>query len=248
MGHRVKRERVEAADGMAENLYVELLSDSQSWLIMGAHYDSCDDTPGADDNASGVAALLELSRRFKGVKLTHSLRMIAFANEEPPYFQTDEMGSLVHAYACREREEKLLGMIALEMLGYYRDEEGSQKYPVPALARIYPKQGNFLAFVTDLGSADFMRRPLAAFRKGGTLPVQAISAPRSMTGIGFSDHWSFWKMGYKAFMVTDTAFFRSPHYHETSDNPSTIDYPRLTKAVEGLGLVLADLLESPDQR
>jgi Peptidase family M28 len=246
MGYSVQIESYECSAGTAENLFVEIAGTSKTWLIVGAHYDSCNDTPGADDNASGVAALLELSRKLHGKKLQHPLRMIAFANEEPPWFQTEDMGSLVHATACLEREDELLGMIALEMLGCYRDEAGSQEYPVAALAKLYPKEGNFLAFVTDMGSAKFMTRPFEVFKKSGLLPTQALSAPQALTGIGFSDHWSFWRMGYQAFMVTDTAFFRNPHYHESSDKPATLDYQRFTKAVQGLELVLADFLSAPD--
>ena len=164
-------------------------------LVIGAHYDSVDDCPAANDNGSGVAALLELAKQFSsaarsGKRLTHTLRFVAFVNEEPPFFQTEKMGSLVYAKACKARNEQLLGMLSLETIGYYSDEKGSQRFPA-GLGLFYPSTGNFIAFVGNLKSRSFLERNLSIFRAGSSFPSEGASLPAFIPGIGWSDHWSW---------------------------------------------------------
>lgn len=210
-------------------------------VIIGAHYDSAYGTPAANDNASGVAALIELARIMKDLPRERTIRFVAFVNEEPPWFQSEDMGSMVYARACRKRGDNITGMLALETIGYYRDEPNSQSYPISALGWFYPKRGNFIGFIGSTDSRDLVRRTVGSFRGSTQFPCEGIAAPQSVPGVGWSDHWSFWKTGYPALMVTDTAPFRYPHYHSTQDTPDKIDYDRMARVVAGLARVIEDL-------
>jgi Zn-dependent M28 family amino/carboxypeptidase len=202
--------------------------------VVGAHYDTVPGSPGADDNASGVAVLIELAR------LRLPARFVAFANEEMPYFESGEMGS--HAYAARARAagEKISAMLSLEMLGCYRDEPGSQHYP-PPLGWFYPDRGDFIGFVGDLGTRALVRRAIGAFRRHARFPAQGVAAPSVIPGVTWSDHGSFRRQGYPAIMVTDTAFNRYPHYHLPSDTPEKLDYLRMARVTLGLAAVIEEL-------
>ena len=210
-------------------------------VVVGAHYDSVADCPGANDNATGVAAMLALARAFTGLENARTLRFVAFANEEPPYFRTEAMGSLAYARACRRKGEKIVGMISLESLGYYSDEENSQRFP-PGLRRFYPDTGNFVGIVGDESSKDLVEVFYRSFRSVSDFPVQKAALPPGLPGIGWSDHWSFWQSGYPALMVTDTATYRYPHYHKPSDTPDKIDFTRFTLVVKALAGALKDLV------
>ncbi len=209
-------------------------------LVIGAHYDTAGNFPGANDNASGVAAALELARHFVTAKPAQTIRWVFFANEEPPYFQTKTMGSYVYAQRCRERKEDISAMLSLETIGFYTDKPGSQTYPT-GFHPGYPDRGNFLGFVADLRSAFLLRTALKTFRAAVSLPAQGVAAPGSIPGISWSDHWSFWQFGYKALMLTDTAPFRYPYYHTAEDTPDKLDYPRFTDAVQGIAAVVERL-------
>jgi hypothetical protein len=211
-------------------------------IVVGAHFDSFDDVPGANDNGSGVAALLELARLMKPLdrKLRQRVRFILFANEEPPFFKSGAMGSNVAAQRLLKNKERVDGMISLETMGYFSDRSGSQAYPFPLSVR-YPSTGNFIAFVGDLSSRSFLRRSIASFRRHARIPSVGGAAPAFVTGIDWSDHWSFSQTGVPAFMVTDTAPFRYPHYHTAKDTPDKIDYVRLTLVVEALQPTIIDL-------
>jgi len=208
---------------------------SDEIIVIGAHYDSVIGSPGADDNATGVAAIIELAKRFR--KTTRTLRFVAFANEEPPHFGTPAMGSLRYAQRCRERNEKVVGMLSLETIGYFNDAPKSQRYPA-MLELLYPSTGDFIAFVSNLKSAKLTRRCRRAFKN---FPSEIGTLPEMVPGVGWSDQWAFWQCGYKALMVTDTALFRNPHYHTAHDTPETIDYARLAQVVDGLESVIRDL-------
>ena len=212
-------------------------------LLIGAHYDTVRGSPGADDNASGVAALLELSRAFTAVVPAVTMRFVAFTNEEPPFFFTHQQGSVVHARAARALGERIALMISLEMLGYYDDRPGSQRYP-PLFRWFYPDRGNFLGFVSDLRSRGSMQRAAAAFRAASQLPLETCATFRWIPGVGWSDHAPFWRQGYRAFMVTDTAFHRNPNYHTADDRPPTLDYGRFAAAVNGLSATVMVLATS----
>ncbi len=207
-------------------------------VVVGAHYDSIG--PGANDNASGVAGLLEIARLLKAKHLDRKVRVVAFVNEEPPFFHTEEMGSRVYAKWLREGSEKVVGMISLETIGYFSDAKGSQVYPLP-FSLFYPKTANFIGFVGNVSSRSLVRRAVKTFRETTQFPSEGIAAPGWMTGIDWSDHWSFWQEGYPALMVTDTALFRYKHYHTSEDTPDKLDYDRMARVVSGLVSVVVNL-------
>ncbi len=211
-------------------------------VLVGAHYDSLAGTPGANDNATGTAALLELSRLLKGRPLARTLRLVAFVNEEPPFFHTDVMGSRVYARRARQRNENVVAMLSLEKIGYYTDRPGSQSYPA-GLGLFYPGTGNFIAFVGNLSSRELLRRAIRAFRESTPFPSEGGAVPSWVMGAGWSDHWSFWEEGYRAIMVTDTALFRYPYYHSPQDTPDKVDYESMARVVSGLAHVVADLAD-----
>jgi len=211
-------------------------------LLVGAHYDTVPGSPGADDNASAVAALLELARLHRDSPSRRTIRFVAFTNEEPPFFDTGAQGSRMYARAARERGDDIRLMISLEMLGYYRDGPGTQSYP-PLFQWFYPDRGNFIALVSNLRSRRHMRRFAAAFRESVDLPLEHAATFSFVPGASWSDHLSFWRNGYHAFMVTDTAFFRNPYYHTAGDSPDKLDYARLSDATRGLSGALGKLAD-----
>ncbi len=203
-------------------------------LVIGAHYDTVRTSPGADDNASGVAGLLGLARLFRNKPLGRTVRFAAFALEEPPAYRTKNMGSYHYAASLKKGREQVMGMVCLEMIGFFCDRPGSQHYPIPFMNLKFPKTGNYIAMVGNRRSKVFTMKIAGSFRKATDLPLVTLNAPAIVVGIDFSDHWSFGKFGYPAFMVTDTAFYRNPNYHSPSDLPDTLDYNRMAKVVEGL--------------
>ncbi|MFO0834724.1 MAG: M28 family peptidase [Phycisphaerales bacterium] len=209
-------------------------------VVIGAHFDSFQGTPGADDNASGVAALLAWAAREAGHARARTVRFVAFVNEEPPAFQTADMGSWVYAKKCRESKDNIVAMLSLEAIGYYRDEEGSQHYPWP-LGVFYPDRGDFVAMVGNWSSRELVRECVGTFRSATKFPCEGAAPPGLIPGVGWSDHWAFWQEGYPALMVTATAPFRNANYHQPSDTPDTLDYERMARVVEGLERVLDEL-------
>jgi Zn-dependent M28 family amino/carboxypeptidase len=209
-------------------------------VIIGAHYDTVAGCPGANDNASGVAAVLELAQRFSGQSQPRTIRFVAFVNEEPPFFQTAHMGSAVYANAARSRGDRVAGMLSLETMGYYSEKKGSQRYPA-AIAGLYPDVGNFIGFVSNLASVRLLLRARRAFRRRTSFPLQSAAVPAAIPGVGWSDHWAFWQAGYPAMMVTDTAPFRYPRYHTAEDTPDKLDYDRLAHVVDGLEAVVESI-------
>jgi Zn-dependent M28 family amino/carboxypeptidase len=203
-------------------------------VVLVAHTDSAPPAPGADDNASGVAVLIELA----AMKIP--VRFVAFANEEMPYFLGPEMGSWAWATRARERGERVRAMFSLEMLGYYRDAPGSQRYP-PPLGLFYPDRADFIAFVGDLGARSLVRRSIEHFRGQAMFPSEGVAAPAFIPGVTWSDHWSFRRNGFAAIMITDTAFNRYPHYHLPSDTPDKLDYERMARVTLGLAAMLKEL-------
>ncbi len=210
-------------------------------VVVGAHFDSVEGSPGANDNATGVAAVLALARSFAGKKPGRTLRFLAFVNEEPPYFQTPSMGSLVYAKRCQERQENVVAMLSLETIGYYSDEPGSQNYPAP-LGFFYPSKGNFVAVVGDTSSRRLVRKLIRSFRESTQFPSEGAATFGALPGVDWSDHWSFRQAGYSGVMVTDTAPFRYAHYHAASDTPDKIDYDRLARLVAGMESVIEELI------
>ncbi len=227
------------------NIEVEIAprdSSAQSTIIVGGHYDSPDDSPGANDNGTGVAAALELARLLSDLKPTRTrLRLVFWVNEEHPYGKTPAMGSWQHAKRLSESGEKIQGAIALETLGYFSNQPGSQKFPWP-FGMIYPDRGNFIAFVGLPGSRSFVHKAIGAFRSATPFPSIGGVAPGFLEGIDLSDHWAYDQFGFPALMVTDTAPFRNPRYHTLDDLPDTVDYESLARVTAGLERMLRVLV------
>jgi hypothetical protein len=233
-------EDVGSAGGNAKNVVLELPGASPDLIIVGAHYDSAVGTPGADDNASGVASTLELARLLSASRFEKTLRFVFFANEEAPYFQNPGMGALAHARGCRHRNERVDAMLSLESIGYYSDSPDSQRYPWP-VGLFYPGRGDFVGFVGNLGSRSLVREAIGAFRRTTAFPSEGAALPGRVPGVGWSDHWAFWELNYPAIMVTGTAVFRNPHYHEATDEAATVDYVKLARVTTGIRRVIEEL-------
>jgi hypothetical protein len=242
MGYSVKRQEYPVSGVICANFEVERLGTKrpEEIIVIGAHYDTVPQTPGADDNASGVAALLALAKTLSTLSPERTVRLVAFANEEPIYFQTELMGSRVYAKQCKARGDKIVAMLSLETMGYYSDKKKSQKYPFP-LSLFYPSRGNFIAVVGNRESNALVDQVTKVLKRHKAIPVESASLPGKLQGVGWSDHWSFWQEGYPAVMITDTAPFRNPHYHRATDTAGTLNYKKLAAAVQGLEAVLSDL-------
>lgn len=242
LGYEVKSQEYVVQMRKVRNLMVEVPGGARASeiVVIGAHYDTVYDCPGADDNTSGMAALLELARLLKGSHPARTVRFVAFVNEEPPWFQTDNMGSWVYAREAHRKKENIVAAVSLETVGMYSDVEGSQQYP-EGFKSLYPSKGNFIAFIGDLGSHALVRDAVRSFRANSQIPSEGSAVPAWIAGVGWSDHWSFWQEGYPGIMVTDTAPFRNPNYHRPTDKPETLDYERMARVVHGLVGVVTDL-------
>lgn len=247
MGHPVSHETYDALGEQATNLIVEKSGTSRSdeIALLGAHYDTVSTTPGADDNASAVAVLLEVSRLLRSHDGRRTARYVAFACEEAPFLNFGAMGSQHHASQCRRRGDRIVGMLCLEMVGYFRDEPGSQQVPatIPRrLHRFFPKRGNFLAAVGNPPSWKLAWAFRRGFKRATRLPLFSICLPESIHEIRLSDNSSFWDQGYPALMLTDTSFLRNPNYHRQTDTPDTLDYARMTEVTLGVAGAMRRLL------
>ncbi len=244
----VVRAQAYAVEGkVSKNLVAEIPGKSmpEEIVLIGAHYDSVLGSPGANDNASGVAALLEIASQLAGSRPERTLRFAAFVNEEPPLFKSRDMGSQVYARRARKKGDNIVAMLSLETIGYYSQAEGSQAFPFFLLRFFYPTTGNFIAFVTNYSSRALQQQSLAAFRQRSPFPAEGLVAPGWLIGVDWSDHWSFWKEGYPAIMITDSALFRYPHYHSPEDTPEKLRYPEMAKVVAGLVRVVEELAARP---
>lgn len=244
-GARLRREPIPGSPGAA-NLVLDIPGRLPGpLLLVGAHYDSAPGgTPAANDNGSGSAAVLVLARRMAISARDYPLRFVLFANEEMPYFAGATMGSLVHAQGCKRRGERLRAMFSLETMGYFSDVPGSQKYP-PPLSALYPDTGNFIGFVGNLASRALVRESIRAFRQHATVASEGAALPAELPGVGWSDHWAFWQLGYPAVMVTDTAPFRDPNYHRHTDTVDQLAFDKLARVVLGLEAMLNELAKAP---
>ncbi|RJQ49517.1 MAG: M28 family peptidase [Nitrospiraceae bacterium] len=242
-GYAVLEQPYEVEGRAYRNIYTEIKGSRQpeKILVVGAHYDTVTGTPGADDNASGIAGLLELSRLLKGMSSALTVQFVAFTLEEPPFFRSSFMGSQRYAQSLKQKGTDVEGMICLEMIGYFTDEPESQLFPLPFLRWKYPTKGNFITLVSNIHSKHFLKRVKDAFQKGTDLRTESFSSPSFVIGTDFSDHRSFWKSGYDAVMVTDTAFFRNPQYHGIGDVPEILDYERMAEVVLGLRSAVEEL-------
>ena len=246
IGLEVTRERFDVRGHPTDNVIVSLAGTRRpgNVVILGAHYDSTPTTPGADDNGSAVAVLIESALLLRDLQPACTVRLVAFACEESPYFHTDEMGSLVHARGCRERGETVIGMLCLEMVGYYVDAEHSQRLP-PAIPRwlrwAFPSRGNFLAAVGNPRSWKLCWKFRRGFRRGSRFPLFSIVLPESIREIHLSDNSAFWLHGFPALMLTDTSFLRNPHYHRSTDTADTLDYERMAEVTVGVAAAVRSL-------
>jgi Zn-dependent M28 family amino/carboxypeptidase len=234
-GYEVRPEAFRSGAVGVRNVIVEAAGGARAdeVVVVGAHYDSVRGAPGANDNGSGVAAMLEIARAARDWRPARTWRFVAFVNEEPPFFRTEAMGSRVHAERARARGERIVAMYSLETIGYYSDAPGSQRYPLP-LGPFYPERGDFLAFVANLASRRLLHATIAAFRARAQFPSEGVAAPAWIPGVDWSDQWAFWRAGYPAVMITDTAPYRYPDYHTERDTPDKVDYDRLARVVRGL--------------
>ncbi len=205
-------------------------------IIVGAHYDVCGNQPGADDNASGVAGLLEMARLLHAQEssLKYRFDLVSFCLEEPPYFKTSSMGSAVHAKSLRKAGVSVKAMVCLEMIGYFSEEKGSQRYPVPGMNAIYPDKANFISVVGDLNQEKLVAHLKKYMLAGSTIDVQSLNAPASIPGVDFSDHLNYWANNYPAAMITNTSFYRNPNYHQESDTIDTLDFDKMAEVVKGV--------------
>ena len=245
-GYEVARQEYEVSGQICENLEVEIRGTERpdEIVLIGAHYDSVKGSPGANDNASGVAAMLALARAFSQNPASRTLRFVAFTNEEPPFFRGRHMGSRVYAKRSRQRAENIILMLSLETIGYYSDKQGSQSYVFP-LHFFYPSTGNFIAFVSNVENGPLVRHLIGSFRQHASFPSEGGALWGWLPGVGWSDHWAFWKEGFPAVMVTDTALFRDSAYHTSYDVPKNIHYEHFARVVLGLKRVIAEFAQSP---
>jgi Zn-dependent M28 family amino/carboxypeptidase len=242
MGYTIARQCYEAKGVTCANLEIvrEGRKHPGQTILVGAHYDTVMGSPGANDNASGVAALLELSRRFLAIETDRTVRLVAFVNEEAPFFYFGKMGSKVYAQAARRRGDDIQLMISLEMLGCYSDAPGSQRYP-PMFRYFYPDRGNFIGFVSNFRSRRMLHQTVRAFRDHSDFPAEQVATFAFVPGVAWSDHLSFWREGYRALMVTDTAFYRYPYYHTPLDTADRLDYSSMARVTAGLAGAVASL-------
>lgn len=241
-GYEVELQNYQVNGVQCKNLEISRIGKTkpQEIILVGAHYDTVEGSPGANDNASGIAALIELSRFFSAIETERTLRFVAFTNEESPFFFSGQMGSTVYARRSSMRNENIRLMISLEMLGYYSDKPGSQRYPV-LLQYFYPDRANFIAMVSNRASRKELNQLVSAFKKHSEFPVESLATFEFIPGVAWSDHLSFWQEGYPAVMVTDTAFYRYEPYHTEKDTPEKLNYSAMAKVVEGLFHALKNL-------
>ncbi|WP_083535220.1 M28 family peptidase [Chryseobacterium kwangjuense] len=228
-------------DKIYKNVITSFGMENKKRIIIGAHYDVCGDQQGADDNATGVTALLELARMLKGQKLNYRIDLVAYTLEEPPYFRTENMGSYIHAKYLKDHHIKVYGMASVEMIGYFREEKDSQSYPLGVLSWVYGNKGDFITLVKKFGAGDFVNNFTTHFKEANQIKTETFTAPKFVKGTDFSDHLNYWKFGYSALMITDTSFFRNKNYHETTDTLETLDLPRMTRVIDGIFLSLIHL-------
>ncbi len=209
-------------------------SQNDQTIVVGAHYDVCEEQDGADDNASGVVGLLELARLLKSKELSHRIEIVAYTLEEPPHFRTENMGSYVHAKSMIENDVTIYGMVCLEMIGYFDTNRGSQEYPVRPLALIYGKKGDYITLVRKFRKGKFTRKFSGEYKRTKRIKTKKFTGPANLPGVDFSDHLNYWKYGISAVMITDTAFYRNKNYHQMTDTIETLDLNRMSKVINAL--------------
>lgn len=247
-GARVTEQVYRVSGIPCANIVALIPGKSAERVVVGAHYDAVGTTPGADDNASGVAGLLELARLLQGTTPARTIELVAYCTEEPPCFGGELMGSYRHAQALSRARIPIRAMIALEMIGFFSDEPGSQTYPFPALRLFYPSRGHFIGVVADMRQWRLVRRIKRSMKSVKALPVYSVTVPDAIPGIDYSDHRSYWEFGFPAVMVTDTAFYRNVNYHTPRDTADRLDYARMGLTVDAVREAVCDLAGVPPPR
>lgn len=233
-GYEVESQWYKVRGKTVRNIIVEKKGKKEEKIIIGAHYDSVSGSPGADDNASGVAGLLEISRLMADEDLERTIVFVAFTCEEPPFFFTRNMGSKVYARRCWSRKEKIIGMVSLEMIGFYTKEKRKRALPSRILSFLHPQVGNYVTLVGNISSKKLINRMSEGFKKHSDFPLLSVVVPELSPTAGWSDHSSFWSFGYHACMATDMAFYRNPHYHTSTDTPDILNYDSMSRVIIGL--------------
>lgn len=231
-GGKVSEQTFKSGNTTYKNIIAVFGAETDEKIVIGAHYDSAFDTPGADDNASGIAGLIELAYLFGKNQPAMQLELVAYTLEEPPFFATEKMGSYIHAESLNNKQAKVHLMICLEMIGYFSDEPKSQDFPVSLMKLFYPSKGDFVAIVGNFTNVLTVRKFKGLMSKSTSLPIYSINAPTFLPGVDFSDHKNYWKFGYSAVMITDTAFYRNKNYHTTEDTAEKLDYLRMAEVVK----------------
>ena len=239
-GYSVWRQTYPCYGKKVSNLIVEKKGEDEGTVVIGAHYDTVPGTPGADDNASAVAGLLELARLHRETPNKKTLLFVAFANEEPPCFGFPNMGSMVYARYLKERKTSVEVMVSLEMIGFFRPER-IQNYPLPGMSLFYPRTADFIGVVGNFRSSKYVSLFKKGIRKHSAIDARSLTAPEFFGGINLSDNFSFWRHGYKAIMVTDTSFFRNHHYHQETDTIDTLDFDKMAEVVKGTHYTLREI-------
>lgn len=223
-----------------KNVVAEFNPSEVSTIVIGAHYDVCGKQEGADDNASGVVGVLELAKGLKGKTLHHNYQLVAYTLEEPPYFRSEKMGSYVHAKSLHDSDKEVYGMLSVEMIAYFSEEKNSQSYPVSILKWFYGNKGDYITLVNKVHKGKFARKFSREYKKGQYIKTKRFGGPPAIPGIDFSDHLNYWKFGYSALMITDTAFLRNFNYHEKSDQMETLNLNKMAEVIDGLIAVFSD--------
>ncbi len=215
--------------------------DAKETIVVGAHYDVCDDQDGADDNTSGTIGLLEVARLLKGNALKYRIELVAYTLEEPPFFRTEKMGSYIHAKSLNDNNRSVKGMVCLEMIAYFDDSKGSQDYPLGILSWFYGNKGDYITLVNKFHKGKFAKKFSNKYKRKAPIKTKKFTGSKSLPGIDFSDHLNYWKFGYSALMITDTAFYRNKNYHHKSDTIASLDIKRMADVIDGVVLVLLEM-------
>ena len=238
-GYPVERQSYASYGKSSSNLVAEIEGEGKP-IVVGAHYDTVPGSPGADDNASAVAGLLELARLLRETPGRRKMILAAFANEEPPFYGSNNMGSMVYAASLREKKAPVDFMISLEMIGYF-SKDRIQRYSIPGMSLFYPETADFIGVAGNFRSWRCVSALKKGIRKHSSVKVQTLVAPEPVGGINLSDNSSFWRHQYRAVMVTDTAFFRNRHYHQETDTMETLDFDSMAEVVKGLFRTLQEM-------
>jgi Zn-dependent M28 family amino/carboxypeptidase len=239
---KTEEQEFEAEGNRYFNVIATLGPEKAERIVIGAHYDVCDEQSGADDNASGIAGLLEIARLLSvsGRNLKYRYDFVAYALEEPPFFATKQMGSYMHARSLHDAKVRVKGMICLESIGYFSEKEESQHYPLGFMKWFYPRTGNFIAVVGNLKSGPFLRE-VKKHMRAASIKIESLNSPAWLPGVDFSDHRNYWAFGYPAVMITDTAFYRNPNYHMPTDAPDTLDFEKMEEVIKGVAWFLLNI-------